>query len=67
MKKLAFEVAGNFEMPKLQMVGLEKGGNVMMDSVTVFTPQGRMELSGGVLQEMTAAETQVLADGASIV
>ena len=66
MKKLAFEVAGNFEMPKLQMVGLEKGGNVMLDNVSVFTPQGKMELNAGTLRAAEDAELAVLASGESI-
>ncbi len=66
MKKLAFEVAGNFEMPKLQMVGLEKGGNVMFDSINVFTPQGPMQFGDAALREVSEAEIAVLADGASI-
>lgn len=67
MKKLAFEVAGNFEMPKLQMVGLEKGGNVMFDDVTVFTPQGRMALDTGTLRAAEDAELELMSKGASIV
>ncbi len=67
MKKLAFEVAGNFEMPKLKMVGLEKGGNVMLDdNLSVFTPQGKMNLNAGTVRSAEEAELAVLANGESI-
>ena len=40
MKKLAFEGATNFEMPKMEVVGLEKESNVVFadTGVSVYEP-----------------------------
>ena len=65
MKKLAFEGVANFEMPKMEKVGLEKENNIVYAGVTVYEPSNGGGFSATQLRAYAEREELVLADSSS--
>ncbi len=67
MKKLAFEGATSFEMPKVNVVGLEKESNVVFATgVTVYKPNGSGGFSQSMLRAYAQKEEESMVDNGSL-
>lgn len=60
MNKLAFAFAGNFEMPKVETVGLEKESNLVFagEGVTVYKGGATGFSKSQMMRTLTQAETE---------
>ncbi len=68
MKKLAFEGVTNFEMPKMNVVGLEKESNVVFSTgVSVYEPADTATgFSNGQLRKYAQGEIDALRETGSV-
>ena len=67
MKKLAFEGATSFEMPKVNVVGLEKESNVVFATgVTVYKPKAGGGFSQAMLRAYAQKEEESMVDNGSL-
>ncbi len=67
MKKLAFEGATNFEMPKMNVVGLEKESNVVFATgVSVYEPANTdTGFTNGQLRKYAQGEIEALSNSSA--